>query len=746
MKAKHSPISAATRRISFVKCGLGLAILGFLAAHLSCAASNDYKNASLPIEKRVESLLSQMTIEEKVFQLSQTATGNDTNVNNVVEKTTQFDPRLGSTIFPIEDPKIRNAYQRQAMTQSRLGIPIIFGYDVIHGYKTIFPVPLAQACSWNPDLVRDGCAVAAAECKSAGIDWTFSPMIDVARDPRWGRVVEGYGEDAYVNGVFAAAAVKGYQGETIPYKVIACLKHFVGYGESEGGRDYAYTNISDQALWETYLPPYETGVKAGARTLMAAFNDINGIPASANHFTMTEILRGKWGFTGFVVSDWGSVNQLKNQGYVDDNNDVAQKAIEAGLDMEMVDGYYRSHIPHLVKNGTIDIKTVDEAVRRVLRVKFEAGLFENPYVDEKPESERLLKPEYRAKARQMAVESMVLLKNKDNILPLADSVKNIALIGPLIKDKRALIGSWDGRGNPKDTVDIEEGLGAALAETGRTIHYAKGCDINKTTDDDLNAAVDAANKSDVILLCVGENHSMNGENASRSTLSMTKPQLQLIDKLVSLKKPIVLLLAIGRPLSLQDIEPNMSAILVTWHPGTEAGNAVADLVTGKENPSGRLAITFPRTEGQIPIYYCMRNRARPYQGKYQDISTDPMYWFGEGIGYSEFEYGNLALDSREITSSQDLTVSVDVTNKGKFDGKETVFLYIRDHAASVSQPIKRLIAFQKVDIPAGQTQKVEFKVNPQRDLSFVNAKGKRILEPGKFDLMTKDKKEEIMLK
>lgn len=730
-----------------LKTGLSLALLGLcsLCTGQDAGIQKDYKDASLPIEKRIESLLKQMTLEEKVYQLTQTVTGEDNNVNNALKNAADFDPRMGSTIMANEDPKVRNAYQKQALEKSRLGIPLIFGYDVIHGYKTIFPAPLAQACSWNPELVKEGCAIAARECKSAGIDWTFSPMIDIARDPRWGRIVEGYGEDPYATSVYAAAAVKGYQGEKPPYTIAACLKHFIGYGESEGGRDYAYTDISPQALWETYLPPYEAGVKAGALTLMGAFNDINGVPASANHYTLTEVLRGKWGFTGFVVSDWSSTGQLKNQGYVDTDPDVAKKCLEAGLDMEMVDGYYRDHIPHLIKEGKMDIKTVDEAVRNVLRVKFKTGLFDQPYVEEKPAAERLLQKEDRARARQMAVESMVLLKNKDHILPLSSDIKNIALIGPIAKDKRALIGSWVGRGEAKDTVDLEEGLKNALGGTAG-IHYAKGCDIDKVSEDQLKEAVAAAEKSDVILLCVGENHAMNGENASRSTLSMTKPQLQLIDRLAGTKKPIVLLLATGRPLSLPDIEPSVAAILVTWHPGTEAGNAVADIVTGKENPSGRLAVTFPRSEGQIPVYYNMRNRARPYQGKYQDISTDPMYWFGDGLSYTDYEYGDLNLSQKEIAPGENFTVSVDVANKGQRPGKETVFLYIHDRAASVSQPVKRLIAFQKIDLKAGEKKKVDFTVVPERDLSFADSTGKKHLEPGKFDIMIKDKKGELLLK
>ncbi len=711
----------------------------------NAVVDNDYKNPLLPIEERVESLLSQMTLEEKALQLSQGVLGQDYNVNNLAEGKIQEDPRMGSMICSLEDPATRNTYQKFIVEKSRLGIPMMFGYDVIHGYKTIFPVPLAQACSWNPELVRESCVIAARESKGAGIDWTFSPMIDIGRDPRWGRVVEGYGEDPYATGVFAAAAVKGYQGETVPYRIAACLKHFVGYGESEGGRDYSYTDISRQALWETYLPPYEAGVKAGARTLMGAFNDICGVPASANPYTLKEVLRNKWGFTGFVVSDWSSIRQLMNQGYASNADDCVKKALEAGLDMEMVDGFYKGSIPALVERKDMPVRAVDDAVRNVLRVKFELGLFENPYVDVKAAPDRLLLPNSKAVARQMAVESMVLLKNEGSILPLAPSLKNIALIGPLAKDKEALMGSWRGRGESKDVTDIEEGLRKILPATTK-LHYAKGSGVNEGTEEELLEAVKAAEKSEVILLCLGETAWMNGENASRSTISLTEPQQALLSRLAGLNKPIVLLLATGRPISLHTIEPQVASILVTWHPGTEAGTAVADLLTGRENPSGRLAITFPRTEGQIPMYYNMRNRARPAQGKYQDLPTEPMYWFGDGISYTSYEYGNLVLSARETTTNTPVSVSIDIKNTGSRAGRETVFLYIHDKVASVSQPMKRLIAFQKVDLKAGESKSVSFTIDPVRDLSFANSEGRKILEPGEFELIVKDKKETILLK
>lgn len=707
-------------------------------------ADSDYKNPGLPVEQRVASLVSQMTLEEKIDQITQGLAGANNNANNENPDVAQFNPALGSVIFGNDNVIERNALQRKAMSESRLGIPVIFGHDVIHGYRTIFPVPLAQACSWNPALVEESCEIAAREAKSAGIDWTFSPMVDVARDPRWGRVVEGYGEDPYATAVFAVAAVRGYQGRQAPYRIAACLKHYVGYAASEGGRDYAYSDVSYQTLWETYLPPYLAGINAGALTLMSGFNDIAGVPASANPYTLTDILRGQWGFTGFVVSDWASVVQLVRQGHAENNKDAARLALNAGVDMDMVDGAYRNHMSELVSEGKVTMKTIDEAVSRILRVKFETGLFDDPYVKELPREERYLLPSYRAAARHMAVESMVLLKNDNNVLPLSGDRKTIALIGPMVKNKRALMGSWAAMGRAEDVVDLEEGFQTRFGKS-HTILYARGCDIDKESGQDLHEALETGRKADIIFLCVGESEGMNGENASRSTISLTPAQERLINEVTALGKPVVLLVAAGRPIALHHIEPRVQALLVTWLPGSEAGHAVADLVSGDQNPSGRLAITFPRTEGQIPTYYNMRDRARA-SGRYQDIPTEPLYSFGDGLSYCPFEYANLKTGSTQWSQTGTIKVTVDVSNKGSVAGRETVFLYIRDVAASISQPQKRLIAFDKIDLAAGETKTVSFDIVPDRDLFFYGPKGQRILEPGVFRIMVKQLKQDITLK
>lgn len=705
----------------------------------------DYKKADLPIEKRVEVLLSQMTLEEKVKQLTQGLAGDNNNPNNQNPKVDKFDALLGSVIFGTDNVYERNAIQKQVMEKSRLGIPLLFGDDIIHGYRTMFPSPLAQSCSWNPSLIEESCRVAALEGKSAGIDWTFSPMIDIARDARWGRMMEGYGEDPYATSVYTRAAVRGYQGETMPYRMAACLKHYVAYGASEGGRDYAYTEVSRQTLWDTYLPPYEAGVEAGALTLMSGFNDISGIPATANHYTLTEVLRGKWDFRGFVVSDWHSMAQLQTHGFVADHAEAAAKSINAGLDMDMIDGIYPAHLANQVKEGNVSEKTIDESVARVLRVKFQLGLFDNPYTPVEEREKRYLLPEYRKAAYQSAVESMVLLKNDDKALPITNKIKNVALIGPLVKAKNDLMGGWSARGRAEDVIDIEEGLRKA-APKGMKIKYAQGCDINSDKTDRFAEAMEIARNSDIVILCVGESRGMSGENTSRSSLSLPGVQEQLIDEIAKTGKPVVLLVTSGRAISFHKIEPKVKSILMTWHLGTEAGNAIAALLFGNENPSGRLSITLPRTEGQIPIYYNMRSRGRRHQGFYQDISTDPMYWFGHGLSYTSYDYTDFKVSHNEFTASDNLTVSVNVRNTGEKTGKETVFLYMHDVAASITQPMKRLIGFEKVELKPNESKTVTFTLEPQKDMSFANDKGDKLLEPGKFVLMVDKHKKDVFLK
>ena len=556
-----------------------------------------YKNAKAPIEKRVDDLLSRMTLEEKVMQLNQYTLGRNNNVNNVGEEVKKVPAEIGSLIYFEANPELRNNMQKKAMEESRLGIPIIFGYDAIHGFRTVYPISLAQACSWNPDLVEQACAVSAQEARMSGVDWTFSPMIDVARDPRWGRVAEGYGEDPYANGVFGAASVRGYQGDNMSAenRVAACLKHYVGYGASEAGRDYVYTEISKQTLWDTYLLPYEMGVKAGAATLMSSFNDISGVPGSANPYTMTEILKNRWRHDGFIVSDWGAIEQLKNQGLAATKKEAAWHAFTAGLEMDMMSHAYDRHLKELVEEGKASMAQVDEAVRRVLLLKFRLGLFERPYTPVTTEKERFLRPQSMDIAARLAAESMVLLKNENNVLPLTDK-KKIAVIGPMAKNGWDLLGSWRGHGKDTDVAMLYDGLAAEFAGKAE-LRYALGCNIQGENREGFAEALEAARWSDVVVLCLGEMMTWSGENASRSSIALPQMQEELAKELKKAGKPVVLVLVNGRPLELNRLEPVSDAILEIWQPGVNGALPMAGILSGRINPSGKLAMTFPYSTG-----------------------------------------------------------------------------------------------------------------------------------------------------
>ncbi|MFP5040870.1 glycoside hydrolase family 3 N-terminal domain-containing protein [Parasediminibacterium sp. JCM 36343] len=694
-----------------------------------------YKQKAASVEARVKDLVGRMTLEEKILQLNQYTLGENTNKNNIGDETKVLPPGIGSLIFFSADPVQRNLVQKKAMEQSRLGIPILFGFDVIHGFRTVYPISLAQACSWNPALVTENCSVAAKEAVLSGIDWTFSPMIDVARDPRWGRVSEGYGEDPYANAIFGVATVKGYQGNNLsnPYSIAACLKHYVGYGMSEGGRDYRYSDVSAQSLWETYLPPYEACIKAGAATVMSAFNDISGVPASANHYTLTDILKKRWGHDGFVISDWDAIEQLIYQGVAKDKKEAGLKAFLSGVEMDMRDNIYFENFKQLIAEKKIPVSLVDESVARVLRVKFRLGLFDEPYTTIMPEKDRYLQPESKALAAKLAEESVVLLKNKKNTLPLAGSIKSIAVIGPMAKDTNNLLGSWSFNGRPADVESIYKGLENEFANKLQ-LNYAKGSGFEGTDESGFAEAVSIANQSDVILLCLGEMKTWSGESASRSSIALPSIQEKLLVELKKTGKPIVLVLSNGRPLELARVEPLADAIVELWQPGVAGGTPLAGILSGRVNPSGKLPITFPLTTGQIPTYYNMRQSARPFDkmGDYQDIATEPLYWFGHGLSYTSFEYGTPKLSAQKINKSQELTVEVTVKNTGGVKGKEAVLWYVSDPAASISRPVKELKFFEKKEIGAGASAVFTFTINPMRDLSFPDATGKRILESGDF--------------
>lgn len=698
-----------------------------------------YKDKKAPIENRIKDLVKRMTLDEKILQLNQYTLGENRNVNNTGNEIKELPAGIGSLIYFSADPVKRNQVQKKAMEESRLGIPILFGLDVIHGFRTIYPISLAQACSWNPGLVKNACAMAAKEAKLSGVDWTFSPMIDVARDPRWGRVSEGYGEDPYTNAVFGVASVKGYQGNNLsdPYSIAACLKHYVGYSMSEGGRDYHSSDISAQSLWNTYLVPYEACVKAGAATLMSAFNDISGVPASANKYTLTDILKKRWGHDGFVVSDWDAIDQLMAQGVAKDRKEAGFKAFMAGVEMDMRDNIYFENLKQLVKENQIPVSLIDESVARVLRVKFRLGLFDHPYATVVDEKERYLQPESKALATKLAEESMVLLKNAKSILPFSATVKKIALIGPIAKDKENILGSWAQNGKATDVESIYEGLEKEFKNKVQ-LNYAKGCDFDSKDETGFEEAVSIANQSDIILLCLGEQKTWSGENASRSTIALPSIQEKLLIRLQKTGKPIVLILSNGRPIELVRIEPFVDAILEIWQPGVAGGTPVAGILSGRINPSGKLAMTFPLTTGQIPIYYDMRQSARPAQGKYQDIPTEPMYWFGHGLSYTSFSYSSAKLSAVKINKNQKLTAEVTVTNSGTMKGKEAVLWYISDPVCSISRPMKELKYFTKKEILPGENTIFQFVIDPIRDLSFTDGTGKKILEAGDYYIHVND--------
>ncbi|WP_130736047.1 glycoside hydrolase family 3 N-terminal domain-containing protein [Flavobacterium sp. J27] len=700
-----------------------------------------YKDKNKPIEERIDNLISLMTLDEKIMQLNQWTYGKNANPNNIGEKMKAVRPEIGSLLYRSTNPEFRNQIQKKAMTESRLGIPIIFGFDAIHGYRTVFPIPLAQACSWNTDLVKQSCTITAKESWLSGLDWTFSPMLDVARDARWGRVSEGYGEDTFANASFAVAAVQGYQGNNLAdkYTIAACLKHYIGYSLSEGGRDYHYSDISNQTLWETFMPPFEAGIHAGAATVMSGFNDISGVPASANHYTLTEVLKNKWKHDGFVISDWGSVRNLVEQSVAKDLKEASMKAFLAGVEMDMVDNAYMDYLPQLVAEGKVPIATIDEAVRRILRVKMKLGLFENPYVDVVTEKKRYLLPNYLKVAEELAAESMVLLKNESATLPITSKYKDLAIIGPMVKDSVHIMGFWEGMGQPEDVETIYEGLEKEFKNKVK-LHYALGCDFDGNDKSGFEAALEAVKKSDAVLVFLGEKRNWSGENGSRSTIALPKIQEELVSELRKAGKPIILMLSSGRPLELIRLNEMADAIVEIWQPGTKAGSSVAGILSGRHNPSGKLSITFPQATGQIPIYYNMRESARPKLGHYQDIPRDPLYWFGHGLSYTTYDYSPIQLSADKITKNEKLIAEIEVTNSGEVQGKETVLWFIQDPFATISRPMKELKYFEKKEIKKGKKVIYRFDIDPIRDLSYVDSFGNRHLETGDFYIIVNNQK------
>jgi beta-glucosidase len=707
------------------------------------------------LEARIDALLRQMTIEEKVGQLTQ-HDGGLGDASDVVKR-----GGLGS-LLNVLGAERTNALQHVAVEQSRLHIPLLFGYDVIHGYRTIFPVPIAAAGSFDLALIEQAQAVAAREASAAGIKWTFAPMLDIARDPRWGRIVEGAGEDPYLGSVIAAAGVRGFQGHSLadPQSIAACAKHYVAYGAAEGGRDYNGADISERLLREVYLPPFKAALDAGSATFMSAFESLNGVPATANRHVLTEILRREWGFSGFVVSDYGAVHELVAHGVAADDMEAAARAIVAGLDMDMVDDAFAQSLPQLVASGKVPLEVLDEAVRRVLRVKMRAGLFERPYTDPAREATDILTPSHRELARRLAQESLVLLKNDNDTLPLTRATKTVAVIGPLADDKANQLGPWAGDGRAEDAITPLAALRARLADA--RVVYAKGVDLvpyapivmpgapapksaagvagaaPSGEPARLEQAVAAARKADVAIVFVGETADMSGEAASRANLTLPGRQQQLLEAVVATGKRVVLVVESGRPLDMRWASEHVAAIVQAWYPGTEAGHAIADVLSGDAAPSARLPISWPRSIGQIPIYYNHAATGRPstrdrWHTGYQDEGTVPLYPFGHGLTYTRFHYGELTVQTPTLGAAGTLRVSAEIENAGRRAGTEVVQLYVRDRVGPTSRPVRELKGFSRVSLEPGARQTVAFEV-AARDLGSYDTDMTWVVPRGTYDV------------
>jgi beta-glucosidase len=728
-----------------------------LTSFASAQTQRAWTNAP-EIERKVEALLKQMTLEEKVGQLNQysygTPTGPGTGRSKVEESIQRGE--VGS-FLNVVDPALSNRLQRVAMEQSRLKIPLIFGLDVIHGYRTTFPVPLALSATWDANLVERVSRIAAEEATSSGIRWTFSPMVDIARDPRWGRIVEGAGEDPYLGSIMARAYVRGYQGTSLndPRSLAACAKHYVAYGAAEAGRDYNTVDMSERQLREVYLQPFHAAVDEGVATLMASFNTINGVPASANAFTLTQVLRGEWGFRGFVVSDWGSVGELIPHGIANDLSTAARKGFLAGVDMDMESNAYFQHLGAFVKAGQVPQPALDEAVRRILRIKFALGLFDRPYVDEK-NAVTTLPAANVAAAREAAEKSFVLLKNDSAVLPIQKSVRSVALIGPMADSAPDMLGAWSARGDAKDVVTLKAALEARSKRDGFQLRYAKGTEIRGTSDAGFAEAAAAAAQADVVLLALGEDASwMTGEAASRAFIDLPGNQQQLLERVAAAGKPTALVLFSGRPLALTSAAARVQAIIEAWSPGVQAGPALERVLFGEAAPAGRLTVTFPRSLGQVPIYHSVLNTGRPpvgldltrpptngdekFKSRYVDEQNVPLYPFGFGLTYTTFEYSVPQVNAQQVSVDQlnagraQLRITAEVKNTGTRAGEEVVQLYIGLRGTSVARPIRQLKAFRRIVIEPGKSQRVEFTIG-RDELSIWQRDTKYAVEPAELNM------------
>jgi beta-glucosidase len=713
------------------------------------------------MDKFISALMAKMTLDEKIGQLNLPSIGFDVTgplVSQDVDK--KIKSGLVGGVFNTYTPEAVRKLQDMAVKETRLKIPLIFGYDVIHGHKTIFPIPLAMSCTWDMNLIEQSARIAAQEASADGLNWTFSPMVDIARDPRWGRVAEGSGEDPFLGSQIAKAMVKGYQGDDLTKNntILACVKHFALYGAAESGRDYNTVDMSPVKMFNDYLPPYKAAFDAGAGSAMSSFNEINGVPATANKWLMTDLLRKQWGFEGFVVTDYTAINEMIDHGIGRDLKDVSELALNAGIDMDMVGEGFILNAKTLVNEGKVTIKTIDDACRRILEAKYKLGLFEDPYryISETRAKNEILTPGNRTVAKEIAEQSMVLLKNDKQLLPLKP-VGTIALIGPLADNKREMIGTWSAAGDWQQSVSLKEGISKLFGDK-LSLLTAKGCNLltdrkflstisgadqvdSRSDENMIEEAIATAQKADVIVAVLGEPLGISGEAASRSEIGLPGMQLTLLKALVATGKPVVLVLMNGRPLTLEWENENVQAILEAWHGGHESGNALASVLFGLTNPAGKLTMTFPRNIGQIPIYYNHKNTGRPFAGnmdekyksRYLDVTNDPLYPFGYGLSYTTFKYSDLKLDKSSMNIGGNLIVSFTLSNTGKYDGTEVAQLYTRDKVGNITRPVKELKGYQKIHLKAGESKTLTFTLS-SKDLAFYNENLENKSEPGMFEV------------
>lgn len=705
-------------------------------------SNNKEQSAYSKRDTFVEDLMKKMTLEEKIGQLTLFSSGYDITGPTMHENYAN-DIKAGrvGAVFNAYGVKFTTELQKMAVEETRLGIPLLFGYDVIHGHRTIFPIPLGETASWDMDYIEKSARIAAIEATSEGLHWTFAPMIDVTRDPRWGRIAEGSGEDPFLTSMVARAKVRGYQGKDFydVHTMLACAKHFAAYGAPQGGRDYHTVDMSEIELRNTYLPPFKAAINEGVATFMTAFNELFGVPATGSKYLLTDVLREEWKFKGFVVTDYTSIKEMIPHGFAKDEKHAGELAINAGVDLDMQSGIFNNHLKNSIDEGKVSIKTIDNAVRRILNLKYELGLFEDPYrySNIERQHENILTSEHLEFARDFARRSIVLLKNENNTLPLSKDIKSIAVIGPLADSQKDMIGSWSAAGDYKKSVTLLQGIKNKVGENTRILHTI-GTGVNDNSREGFSEAIRLAKASDAIVLAIGEHKNMSGEAASRSDINLPGLQEELALELAKIGKPLIVVLMNGRPLTIEKVDQEASAILETWFLGTTAGDAIADVLFGDYNPSGKLPVTFPRNVGQIPIFYNEKNTGRPYgeqkyTTKYLDVPNTPLYPFGYGLSYTTFEYSEIKLEDTLMTKNKPLLASIIVTNTGDRFGEEVVQLYTRQLVGSITRPVKELKAFKKIGLEPGESFEVTFSLTWE-DIAFYNSKKQFVTEPGAFNL------------